>query len=374
VLRCTRVRILIDYRPALVHRTGVGEYAHQLSAALLSQLQAGEELVLFSSSWKHRLEPDRIPGARVVDARVPVHALNFAWHRLEWPPVEWLAGRVDVAQSMHPLLMPARAALQAVTIHDLYFLDQPQGTAVEIQRDYPTLTEDHARRARVVVVVSQYTAEQVRRRLAIADDRIVVCSPGAPAWGPRDHLPANGPILFVGNDEPRKNLRTLLRAYARLLGQLPDAPELWMAGRLPDAQSEVLDLLRQPPLSGRARLLGYVADADREAVYKQASMLVMPSLDEGFGLPVLESMTAGVPVIAANRGALPEVLGDAGLLVDPLDEEALAGAMRRMLHDPGLACACVASGIQRAARFTWHASAARLLQAYRDATARLRTM
>ena len=156
------MRVLIDYRPALRQRTGVGEYAHQLSAALTPLLAEGESSVtLFSSSWKDRLAPGRVPGARQVDRRVPVSLLNRAWHRWEWPPIETLAGPIDVAHSMHPLLIPSRRAAQVVTVHDLYFLDRPESTQAEIKRDYPSLTASHARRAVAVIVVSNYTAREV---------------------------------------------------------------------------------------------------------------------------------------------------------------------------------------------------------------------
>ncbi len=122
------LRILLDYRPALRERTGVGEYAHELAAALARQLQPPDRLTLFSSSWKDRLPAEPVAGADTVDLRVPVRILNAAWHRLGWPPVERFAGAIDVAHSLHPLLMPARSARQVVTVHDLDFLDHPERT------------------------------------------------------------------------------------------------------------------------------------------------------------------------------------------------------------------------------------------------------
>jgi len=138
------VRVLIDYRPALRARSGVGEYTHQLVKALLESYPAsatGDPLALtvFSSSWKDRLvdTPD-FRGADAIDKRVPVSLLNFAWHRLGWPPIEQLTGRdFDVTHSLHPLLLPARHAAQVITIHDLYFLAHPERTRAEIRRDYP---------------------------------------------------------------------------------------------------------------------------------------------------------------------------------------------------------------------------------------------
>ena len=225
-----------------------------------------------------------------------------------------------------------------------------------------------ARAADLVVVISEYTAREVMARLGVPQDRIVLCPPGAPAWAPRRPGPAGGPILYIGSAERRKNLPALLRAYARLRQADPDAPSLLLAGRPPDPGSDAAAMLQRPGV----RHLGYVTDAERQRLYAEASMLVLPSLDEGFGMPVLEAMTIGVPVVASNRGALPEVAGDAGTLVDPLDEEALAAAMSQVLSSPARTSAAVARGFEQARRFSWSASAARLLRAYGEAVTRRR--
>jgi glycosyltransferase involved in cell wall biosynthesis len=367
------VRILIDYRPALRERTGVGEYAHELSTALAALLPAEDSLTLFSSSWKDRLAPGAVPNVPVVDARVPVTLLNLAWHRLAWPPVESFAGDVDVAHSMHPLLMPARRAAQVVTIYDLYFLARPENTVAEIRRDYPALAATHARRADAVVTISEYTASMIRADLSVPAECIAICSPGAPAWQPNGDDRPNGPILFVGTIEPRKNVGALLKAYAEVLERKPDAPALVLAGKVrPACQALMADLAR-PPLAGRARHAGYVSGAERERLYRDASMLVVPSFEEGFGMTALEAMTVGTPVVASNRGALPEVVGDAGLLVDPGDASAIASAMLRLLTDPIERRQCAERGLARARRFTWRGSAARLIEAYASAVERRRS-
>jgi glycosyltransferase involved in cell wall biosynthesis len=368
------VRILLDYRPALRARTGVGEYAHELATALARQLTPDDQLVLFSSSWKDRLSAGTIPGVPVIDARVPVTFLNLAWHRLEWPSIETFSGEVDVVHSMHPLLMPAQRAAQVVTIHDLYFLDAPENTSAEIRRDYSSLAGSHARRADEVITVSDYTARQVLSRLGVAADRVTICPNGAPQWTPiADHdRRSAGHVLFMGTIEPRKNVGALLRAYAGLLERRPDAPPLVLAGRITQACQPLLDELARPPLAGRARHLGYVGEAERERLYRQASMVVLPSLDEGFGLPALEAMTMGVPVVVSSRGALPEVVGRAGLIVEPDDIPALTAAMDRLLRDPALARTCVAEGLTQSRRFSWDVSATRLIEAYASAIERRR--
>jgi glycosyltransferase involved in cell wall biosynthesis len=359
------LRFLLDYRPALRERTGAGEYVHEMAAALARRLAPPDTLTLFSSSWKDRLDTGRVPGTRVVDVRVPVRVLNAAWHRLGWPPVERFAGPVDVAHSFHPLLMPASRARQVVTIHDLDFLDHPERTRGEIRRDYAALAPRHARTAAAVVTISTFTAGEIERRLDVPRDRIVVCSPGAPAW-PRRPAPAPaGPILFLGTLEPRKNIGTLLHAYAALLAQLPDAPPLILAGGVTDAAAPWLREIAAPPLAGRVQQLGYIASDRRYELYARASMLVLPSHLEGFGIPVVEAMTVGVPVIVSDRGALPEVAGGAALVVDANDVAGLANAMRRYLVEPETARLAIESGLARAAAFSWDASAATLLARYR---------
>lgn len=300
----------------------------------------------------------------MVDARVPVRLLNLLWHRAEWPPVELFAGRIDIAHSMHPLLLPTRGAAQVVTIHDLYFLDRPESTAAEIRRDYAALAARHAQRADAVIVVSTYTALQVQERLDVPPERITICPPGAPSWAARKAPVPGGHILFMGTLEPRKNVGALLSAYSSLLGRVPDAPPLLLAGRVTAESAPILDALRRAPLNGRARHLGYVSEAARQELYGGAALLVLPSLNEGFGIPALEAMAMGVPVVAANRGALPELLGDAGLLVEPDDTDGMADAMARLLEDEALRRACAERGRVRSTGFTWQSSAARLLQAY----------
>jgi glycosyltransferase involved in cell wall biosynthesis len=348
----------------------VGEYAHQLATALVPLLQGNGRVTVFSSSWKDRLAPEAVPGADAVDARAPVRVLNRLWHRWEWPPVEVFSGPVDVAHAMHPLLIPSRHAAQVVTIHDLYFLDRPESTAAEIRRDYPALAAAHARRADAVIVVSEYTASQVQSRLGIARERISICPPGAPSWSPRAAPGSPGPVLFVGTIEPRKNVAALLTSYATLMSMLPDAPPLMLAGGVSADSAPLLAQLARPPLLGRARHLGYVSDDQRAALYRSASVLVLPSLNEGFGLPALEAMSIGVPVVAANRGALPELVGDAGLLVEPDDTDGIASAIARLLTEPDLASRSAERGIARARQFTWAATAARLVAAYRAAIER----
>jgi glycosyltransferase involved in cell wall biosynthesis len=369
------VRVLIDYRPALRERSGVGEYTHQLVRALLAAFPPGHsdrslQLTVFSSSWKDRLElPSDLAGASVIDRRIPVSALNFSWHRAGWPSAELLtAQRFDVTHSSHQLLLPARDAAQVVTAHDLNFLTHPERTRAEIKRDYPALAKKHAQRADRIIVTSSFGAREVERLLDVPPSRIAICPPGAPAWQRRSAPPAGGGyILFFGTLEPRKNIGGLLDAYELLLQRRHDLPELVLAGKATDAARPWLERIARAPLDGLVRHTGYVDPANRYALYEGARLLVQPSFEEGFGMPVLEAMTAGVPVIAANRGSLPELLDEAGPLVDPEEPEEIAAAIERMIDDDGYAAASAAKGVQRAAHFSWPRTAQTVYDTYQDA-------
>ncbi len=362
------VKVLLDYRPALRARTGVGEYVHRTAIALAATAPPGARVAVFSSSWKDRLSPPG-PGIEARDARIPVRALNWTWHRLGWPPVEWLAGATHVAHSPTPLSIPASKAAQVVTIHDLFFLDHPEATTAEVRRDYPALVGRHARAADLVVTVSDTVARQVAARLDVPAERIVTCHNGAPDWQARTATPADGPVIFVGTLEPRKNVGGLLDAWERLIAGGLRIP-LRLAGGAPPSAGPLLARLQRPPLAGVVSHVGYLHERDRRAFYEGARLLVLPSFDEGFGIPAVEAMAAGVPVVVSRRGALPEVCADAAEYVDPDDASGMADVIGRLISSPARLEDLRVRGAARARAFSWTRSAERLWAAYGDAVAR----
>ncbi len=387
----SRVRILIDYRPALRQRTGVGEYVHQLARALAEQRmdrsverRAGDRRAganadsvdVFTSSWKDRpagtAVADLGPAVRLVDRRVPVRLLNAGWQRLGWPPVELLTGRsYDVVHSPNPVLIPSRGAARLVTIHDLDFLLQPERTRGEMRHTYPAVVRRDAAAADGIIVVSQQMAGQVTELLHVDPDRVTVCPHGVPRWAPSDPLCPGNPeghyVLFLGTLEPRKNVDGLLAAYAALCERRPDAPPLKLAGASVPGAEGWRATIAHPPLRGRVVYEGYIEEAGRQALYAGARLLVLPSFNEGFGMPVAEAMSLGVPVVASNRGALPEVSGDAALLVDPEDIAGISDAMERVLFDAELARGMAERGLRQARQFTWARAARLTREAYERA-------
>jgi glycosyltransferase involved in cell wall biosynthesis len=370
------VRILLDYRPALRRRTGVGEFVHELTKALAPPVRArGDTLAVLTSSWKDRPPrelSEELPGVRIVDRRVPVRVLTWSWNRLGMPPVEWLAGPADLVHGQ-TLLIPTRSAASVITIHDLDFLHHPERATAETRRDFPGLVREHANRADHVLVPSHYVAGEVQRHLDVPADRLTISPHGAPGWAAdiarqRRAGRAGTHLLFVGTLEPRKNIGRLLEAYHLVRSRRPDAGPLVLAGGATAAAQPWIERARRADLAGHVQVRGYVADEERRLLYRDARMLLMPSLDEGFGLPVLEAMACGVPVVISDRGSLPEVAGAAADPVAPDDVDGLANRIERLLDDEAAASA-IERGLRQASRYTWEACAVATLAAYDAAVA-----
>jgi glycosyltransferase involved in cell wall biosynthesis len=310
-----------------------------------------------------------LPGVRIVDRRLPVRLLNLAWHRLQWPPVEALAGGTyDVAHSPHPLLLPTRSAAQVVTVHDLHFMSHPDHTSHEIRRDYPALAATHARRADGIIAASKFVAGEVRRLFDVPSEKIAVCLAGVPEWASQvQGGDSNGYLLFVGTLDARKNVGGLLDAYGQLLSRHRTLPRLVIAGGAGADAAQWLKRIQAPPLAGQVDYLGYVTADRRAELFRGARLFLMPSLEEGFGMPALEAMAAGVPVIASNRGSIPEVVGDAGVLIDPSDAATLAGALESVMTDATLWHSLRQRGLTRARQFTWAQTARDVRRAYESA-------
>lgn len=361
---------MLDYRPALRARTGLGEYVHELARALAATAPAGPHVTVFTSSWKDR--PDagaqaELRGVRLVDHRWPVRVLDTLWQRLSWPPIERLVGDCDIVHSPTPLRIPARRAAQVVTLFDLYFLDEPQAAAGVAPSAFARLAPQHLREADHVIAGSAYAAALARDRLGVPMARVTVAPPGVPPWTAsvrKARADGDGDcVLFLGTLEPRKNVEGLFESYARLVRRRPDAPPLVLAGRVSPSLAPLVDGLTRGPLASRVTVRGYVSQSDREALLQRAQLLVLPSWDEGFGLPALEAMACGVPVVVSTRGALPEVVASAGACVPPEDHDALARAMEVLL-DRDAAREAAARGTARAAQFTWQATAEATRVAY----------
>jgi glycosyltransferase involved in cell wall biosynthesis len=311
--------------------------------------------------------------------RVPARLLAASWARAAWPPVEWLAGRVEVFHATNFACPPARRAATVVTVHDLTYLRYP-GMVTAASARYRELVPRGLARGALVCTPTAAVAAEVAGTYQVAADRVVVtplgvgpawrsARPPDPGWLAGHGLPARY-LLFVGSREPRKGLDVLLAAYRELLADQPGVPPLVLAG--PPGWGAALDLAGLP--DGSVRLLGYLPESELASLTAGAAAMVFPSRYEGFGLPPLQALACGTPVVASDLPALREVLGDEADLVPAGDAGALAAALATVLkdappsdNDAPPSDAARAARRARAARFTWPACAAATLTAYHRA-------
>jgi glycosyltransferase involved in cell wall biosynthesis len=370
------MRVGLDATPLLGPRTGVGRYVAGLVEAM-TELPGGEpdELVLVPFTWRGTADLARVaPAARRVRRRrrrPPMRLLQAAWAALPVPPVEWLAGRVDVFHATNFVAPPARRAAVVVTVHDLTYLRHPEMVTAAAAR-YRDLVPRALRRGATVCTPTAAVGAEVADAYRLPPERLVVtplgvgpvwrdAAPADPAWLAQGGLPERY-LLFVGSREPRKNLPTLLGAYRELLAGAAGVPPLVLVG--PAGWGEALDLAGLP--AEAVRTPGYLPEHDLARVVAGAAALVFPSWYEGFGLPALEALACGTPVVASDLPALREVLGDQAELVPPGDAAAMAAALAKVLADPGGEPARAARRV-RAAAFTWPACARATVAAYRRA-------
>jgi glycosyltransferase involved in cell wall biosynthesis len=371
------MNIGFDLRPALSKPTGVGGYALSL-AERLPATAPDAQFWFFSASLRERFPSFSWPAnARLVDRRLPVRALNYAWNRLGWPSLDLLVGSpLDLVHSPHPLIVPGKRARHIVTLHDLFFFKHPEMTRAEIRRDYVPLVRDHVRRADGVICVSEYTASEARLLLEIPNEKIAVVPNGvdpifrAPiteeetaAVLHRLRLP-RGAILFVGTEEKRKNLVALAMAYLGLARRRPTVPPLVLIG--PGSHWAQAG----PYIKPQIRATGYLETREIRALMNASSMLVLPSLEEGFGLPVVEAMAVGLPVVCSRGSALEEVAQDAATLVNPLDTQSIASGIEHVLDDAkGVAARCE-RGLERSRQFDWDIAARKTMEFYKRVLSR----
>lgn len=373
------MRVTLDLSPFVHHHAGLGRYAGELTAALTQVAPQNEYIALY-----HAPQPLTIEGAlrNLKTARVPLNAKPWRLSvLLAYYARQNMDARLPTCDIFHAtdhLLPPLQNARTVFTIHDLIFRFFPE-YHLPLNRWYLGLMlPKFMQRADAVIAVSEQTRRDVTKWLNIPPEKICVIYEGVhPSFRPielRDelervraqyHLPARF-ILFFSTIEPRKNLITLLDAYAALLAQDSKISPLVVAGRKGWLYQETLAHISKLGLQARVQLTDWIAGADVPALLNLAEVFVYPSLYEGFGLPPLEAMACGTPVISSNASSLPEVVGDAGILVAPRDAHALAHALARVLQDDALRHELRARGLAQAARFTWERAARATLQVYEN--------
>lgn len=370
------MRAVLDVTPLIGRPTGVGVFTGGLVRALATA--AGVELAAYTLTRRSR---STVKAAlQAADVRLPLPALPMlagpllrAWSRQlpaqGWPPGDWWVGRADVVHGTNFTVPPMRRAATLVTVHDLAPMRFPElCSATALQ--YPDLVRAAVRRGSHVHTPSRAMAEEVVELLGAPEERVHVIGPGvapvlAAAEGSARPFDGKPFILALGTVEPRKDLPLLVRSFAGLAQDQPDL--LLVIAGADGAGAPALDraiAALDPSVRARVRRLGYVHEGRRAELLRSASVLAYPSVYEGFGLPPLEAMSVGVPVVATAAGAVPEVVGDAALLTPPGDADALTDALRQVSTDETVRVRLVAAGRLRVAPQTWERSSAMFVDLY----------
>ena len=350
-------RVAVDATAVPARLTGAGVYV----ARVLAELAARDDLELEAFCAPSSAGALAAPGLRLRPVRLAGagRPARIAWTQL-------LAGRAarragaGLLHGVHYEL-PLRSRLpQVVTVHDLTLLTHPEWHEASKVRYFGWAMRRAVASATRVLCVSATTAADLTERLGVPGDRVDVTPLGtdlrpatdAPVAEVRRRLGLDGPYLLgLGTVEPRKDLPTLVRAFAALAAELPH--RLVLAGLAGWGAGELEAAVAASGVADRILVTGYVADADKAALLTGADVFAYPSRYEGFGLPVLEAMACGTPVVTTTGGSLPEVAGDAATLIDPGDEDALAAAIAKLATDLAARQDAAARGLARAATFTW---------------------
>jgi glycosyltransferase involved in cell wall biosynthesis len=373
------LRIGIDYTAALKQSGGIGRYTRGLITTL-AELDN-------KNSYTLMVTPDAPPDDLQVFHAQPNFTpkfyplaerwLTIGWHRFYLPiPVEWFTGRVDLFHSPNFILPPTRQAKTLLTVHDLSFIRHPQGAVPSLRKWLEKAVPRSLARADHVLADSESTKQDLIDIFQLTPKTITVVGAGVEArFQPvtdshrletvrrRYHLPPSEKfILGLGTLEPRKNFTGLIKAYSQ--SPVRHTHHLVIAGGKGWLYNEIFAAAESSPVANRIHLIGFIDDDDLPALYNLADIFAYPSHYEGFGIPVVEAMACGTPVVCADNSCLPEVGGQAALQIEATDVTALAETLHRLAIDPTLRQQAIATGLRQAQKFTWPATARRLLAVY----------
>ena len=373
------MKVGIDYTPALKQSGGIGRYTRGLITAL-AQLDHQNHYTLLATAdsplaglqtfhsqpnFNHKVYP------------LPERWLTIAWHRFYLPlPVEWFAGPLDLFHSPNFILPPTRRAKTLLTVHDLSFIRHPQGAVDSLRNWLNRVVPRSLARADHILADSASTRHDLIEIFRLNPTDITVVGAGVderfhPITDPvslaavqqRYRLPVEDKfILGLGTLEPRKNFTGLIAAFSQ--SPVRETHHLVIAGGKGWLYDEIFTAARTSPVTDRIHLVGFVADDDLPALYSLADIFAFPSHYEGFGIPVIEAMACGTPVICANNSCLPEVAGQSALQVTATDTAALAEALAQLATDLSLRDQAIREGFRQVQKFTWPAATERLLSVY----------
>lgn len=365
------MNVAVDFTAGVRQPAGVGHYTRALVRALADALAedgARHRLTLLWAGPQRIAPPDAWPNTRSRRLPLPERLMTIAWQRLRLPlPADLLAGGADVFYSPDFALPPLARARSVVTVHDLSYLTHPQTHFPALRAYLEAAVPRAVARADRVLADSEQTKRDLVAYVGLSGDKIdVVLSAADPVFRRLDDqklaavLGRRGIewpyVISVGTIQPRKNLPTIFEALRQVRPEL----RLIHVGRPGWLCEPIFEALERSGVKERVHFLSGIDDAELAALYGGAVALVFPSLYEGFGLPCLEAMACGTPVIASRAGSLAEVIGDAAIAVDPMDAAAIAAGIERLLDDTAFRADLIRRGEAQASRFSWESSGRQL--------------
>ena len=355
------MRVAYDLTALHDRRTGIGAFTGEVLTRLARRDDI--EIVGYSASWRGRRDVRSLAPSGIEVASKPMAAqpLRQVWRRVDWPPITWWTGHVDLVHGPNFVVPPGAGAVELMTVHDLTFVHYPELCKHDVLQ-FPGLMRRALRRGAHVHAVSDYVADEVMDVFGVSSDRVHVVPNGVDpidrgdAGGGRALAGGDQYILAVGTIEPRKDYPLLIDAFD-LVAERQAHARLVIAGQDGwgiDAFNRALGAARH---RDRIVRLGFVDERARADLFTGATAYAYPSKYEGFGLAPLEAMTAGTPVVTTRAGALPSVLGDAAVFVEPGDREGLAAALCDLIEGKPDREALITKGRARAATYSWDACA-----------------
>jgi glycosyltransferase involved in cell wall biosynthesis len=378
------MKVGIDISQIVYEGTGVAVYTRSLVEALL-QVDEENEYLLFGSSLRHRhFLNEFFKGLAAKNVRrkflfLPPKLLEFLWNGIHVLPIENFTGDLDVFHSSDWLEPPTREAKRITTIHDLAVFKYPETFAPRGGHD---IVENQKRKLHfvkhysdLVIAVSETTKKDAMEILGIPEKKIKVIyeaadpiyfqhSPELVAEVKKKFQIEGDYLLCVGTREPRKNLEKAVLAFAELAAANKDL-SLVIAGKFGWGEESLGAKLQAVKLGQKVKILGFIEREDLARLYSGATAFVYPSLYEGFGLPILEAMSCGCPVITSDLGSMKEIAGEAAMLVSPQNPEEIANAFSKIYRNKKTAQELRLKGLKRAKEFSWEKTALQTLEAYR---------
>lgn len=368
------MRVGIDCRLPYYQMGGISQYILQLLPALAKIDKENDYFIFHSQKDGRSCLPPNTPNFRRQNLWTPCH------HRLErWAlTAELLPRRLDIFHSPDFIPPHRGGTRQVITVHDLNFIYYPEFLTAESRRYYADQIEWAVQRADHISADSHHTRQDLIDRLNVPPEKVTTVHLAANPVYSRPHsaeavketlaefnLPASF-LIFVGTLEPRKNIPLLLDAYCQILSEnVTDLP-LVLVGRKGWLYDEIFDRIDQLGIKGQVRHLTGVDDERLAHLYSAASLLALPSHYEGFGLPPLEAMHCGCPVIVSDRGSLPEIVGAAGIILPPENAQSWAAALTQVLSDEEKRGKMKTAGLQQAKKFRWETAAMQTLEIYQQ--------